>query len=108
MPVRKAETSQGAPGWVVTYADFVTVLLCFFITLVAMGEIKKDRFQQAVESLQGAFGGFTGSKGGIETTSYDGNPKNTLIQRLQELESPTVKNKPGDSENEGRNATGRA
>jgi chemotaxis protein MotB len=103
MPVRKAETSQGAPGWVVTYADFVTVLLCFFIALVSMSDIKKDRFQQAVESLQGAFGGFTGFKGGIETTPIEGNPKNTLIQRLSELE--TVMNKPGDSENEGRNAT---
>ena len=105
MPVRKAETSQGAPGWVVTYADFITVLLCFFIALVSMSDIKKDRFQQAVESLQGAFGGFTGFKGGIETTPLDGNPKNTLIQRLSELETPTVMNKPRDSENEGRNAT---
>jgi chemotaxis protein MotB len=105
MPYRKAETSQGAPGWVVTYADFVTVLLCFFIALVSMGDIKKDRFQQAVESLQGAFGGFTGFKGGIETTPVDGNPKNALLQRLSELETPTAKIKQGNSENEGRNTT---
>lgn len=105
MPVRKAEISQGAPGWVVTYADFVTVLLCFFIALVSMGDIKKERFQQAVESLQGAFGGFTGFRGGSETTSDYGNPKNTLIQRLSELETPPAKNKTGDSENRGRNTT---
>jgi len=41
----------------VTYGDMMTLLLCFFVMIVAMSEIKKDeRFQKVVDSLREQFG----------------------------------------------------
>ncbi len=98
MPAKKEEVAQGAPDWVLTYGDMMSLLLCFFIALVSMSEIKKDRFQQAVESLQRAFGGFDA---GIGTMPIETNSKNTLIEKLLELEIPINLDKKGDSDEEG-------
>ena len=40
----------------VTYGDMMTLVLCFFVVLVAISEIKKDRLQIVVQSLRKAFG----------------------------------------------------
>jgi chemotaxis protein MotB len=41
----------------VTYGDMMTLLLCFFVLLLAMSEIREDeKFQEVVESIQQAFG----------------------------------------------------
>ena len=98
MPGKKEEAPQGAPDWVLTYGDMMSLLLVFFIALVSMSEIKKDRFQQAVESLQRAFGGF---EGGIGTMPVETNIQNTLIEKLLELEIPINLDKKGDSDEEG-------
>ncbi|MHC4092412.1 MAG: flagellar motor protein MotB, partial [Planctomycetota bacterium] len=57
MAKKKYKASAGAPAWMVTYGDMMTLLLCFFVLLVAMSEIKQeDKFLQVVESLRHAFG----------------------------------------------------
>ena len=61
----------------VTFGDMMSLLLVFFIALVAMSEIKKDKFQQALESLRRAFGGFDA---GIGTMPIETNSANTLIE----------------------------
>lgn len=48
--------NAGAPAWMVTYSDMVTLLLTFFVLLLSMSEIDKLKFEQAAGSLQGAFG----------------------------------------------------
>ena len=51
--------SQGAPGapaWMTTYSDMVTLLLTFFVLLLSMAELDKIKFQQAAFSLRDAFG----------------------------------------------------
>lgn len=40
----------------ITYSDMVTLLLTFFVLMLSMAELDKIKFQQAVGSLQGAFG----------------------------------------------------
>ncbi|TYQ14900.1 UNVERIFIED_CONTAM: chemotaxis protein MotB [Acetivibrio alkalicellulosi] len=49
------EQSEGAPEWMVTYSDLVTLLLTFFILLFSMAVIDKDRFEQVASSLRSAF-----------------------------------------------------
>lgn len=95
---KKEEPPAGAPEWVVTYGDMMSLLLVFFIALVSMSEIKKDRFQQAVESLQRAFGGF---EGGIGQMPMELPTKNTLIDKLLELDIPINIDKRGDTDVEG-------
>jgi chemotaxis protein MotB len=54
---RATPRENGAPGWFVTYADLMSLLLTFFILLASMSELKSEhRVSQAVESLQKHFG----------------------------------------------------
>ena len=72
MARKTKEAPKGAPEWLVTYGDAMTLLLCFFVIIVSMSEVKRDqRFQQVIESLRRAFGGYDGAVGSvpIETVS---------------------------------------
>lgn len=83
----------------VTYGDTMTLLLCFFVILVSMSEIKQDqRFHQVMQSLQRAFGGHVGSVG---SAPVEQPPMNSLIARLLEIDVPKVKDKRGDSDDPG-------
>jgi len=46
----------GAPDWIVTYGDMMTLLLCFFVMLFAMSEITIDRFSAVMFSFQNYIG----------------------------------------------------
>ena len=48
----------GAPEWVVTYGDMMSLLLTFFIMLVSMSEIKTDdgKFRAMLDAIKQAFG----------------------------------------------------
>lgn len=50
------EGPQGAPFWMTTYSDMVTLLLTFFVLIVSMSEIKIQKFQEALSFFQGSTG----------------------------------------------------
>ncbi len=58
---KEKEAPAGAPEWMVTYGDMVTLLLTFFVLLLAMSEVKKDEtfidFMQAIRESFGYIGG---------------------------------------------------
>ncbi len=56
MPRKKEEQEEGAPAWMVTYGDMVTLLLCFFVLLFSMSEIKKDKIAKTMRAFQAHFG----------------------------------------------------
>lgn len=47
------QKAPGAPFWMTTYSDMVTLLLTFFVMLVTMSEIRKERFEKALSHFQG-------------------------------------------------------
>lgn len=47
---------EGAPAWMLTYGDMVTLLLCFFVLLFTMSEIKKDKIKRMVRAFQRQLG----------------------------------------------------
>ena len=55
------EPEAGAPLWMVTYGDFMGLLLTFFILLVSMSSIQDTKFKQAIESFRLALEWFEGS-----------------------------------------------
>ncbi len=74
---------EGAPDWVVTYGDMMTLLLCFFVILVSLSELKKeDEYRAVVEAVQQAFG----MKGGGGQMPTKDNPEMSLIERLDEVQ----------------------
>ena len=50
------ECPQGAPSWVMTFADLVTLLMVFFILLFAMGSIEEEKLKQIKSSMRDALG----------------------------------------------------
>jgi len=98
MAKKKQEKTGGAPDWMVTYGDMMSLLLCFFIMLVAMSQIKQDeKFQEVMESIQKAFG-YIGSIGPVPTTNP---PKLSLLKRLESIVIPKRIKHMGDSDDQG-------
>lgn len=54
-PPEKAE-SAGVPAWVMTFADLMTLLMCFFVLLLAFSEMDAAKFKQLSGSMKDAFG----------------------------------------------------
>ena len=47
---------MGAPLWMATFSDMVTLLLAFFVMLLSFSSIQEAKFHDAIASLKGAFG----------------------------------------------------
>ena len=52
----KEEESRGVPAWVMTFADLMTLLMCFFVLLLAFSEMDAAKFKQLSGSMKDAFG----------------------------------------------------
>lgn len=50
------EEGGGAPEWMATFADLVTLLMCFFVLLFAMSSTQEESFKELVQSLKSALG----------------------------------------------------
>lgn len=51
----KAEAA-GVPAWVMTFADLMTLLMCFFVLLLSFSEMDVAKFKQLSGSMKDAFG----------------------------------------------------
>ncbi len=47
---------KGVPAWVMTFADLMTLLMCFFVLLLAFSEMDVEKFKQLSGSMKNAFG----------------------------------------------------
>ncbi|MDJ0918676.1 MAG: type VI secretion system protein TssL, long form [Woeseiaceae bacterium] len=47
---------KGVPAWVMTFADLMTLLMCFFVLLLAFSEMDVQKFKQLSGSMKEAFG----------------------------------------------------
>jgi chemotaxis protein MotB len=54
---KKQECPKGAPAYMLTWGDMCTLLLCFFVMLLAMSTIDPAKFNVAASSFQNAFSG---------------------------------------------------
>ncbi|MCF8018474.1 Chemotaxis protein [Petrocella atlantisensis] len=51
MKKRQEEAKKGAPAWMATYGDMVTLLLCFFVLLFSMSSVDIRKFKEAIASF---------------------------------------------------------
>ncbi len=56
MDRKPEECKAGAPEWMTTYGDLVTLLMCFFVLLFAFSEIDAQKFDAVMKSFQGSAG----------------------------------------------------
>ncbi|MGP9831885.1 flagellar motor protein MotB [Marinobacter sp. NSM] len=50
------EEKRAIPAWVVTFADLMSLLMCFFVLLLSFSEIDAQKFKQIAGELSKAFG----------------------------------------------------
>ncbi len=58
---KQPEESGGGAGWLVTYGDLMTLLLCFFVLLYSMSKVDEGKFKELSQSLNQALVGNNGS-----------------------------------------------
>ncbi len=57
MPAEEPKkVDAGAPRWVVTFGDLMSLLLCFFVLLLSFSEMDRQKYKQVAGSLEKAFG----------------------------------------------------
>ncbi len=54
---KKPEEHTNHERWLVSYADFITLLFAFFTTMYAISTADTAKLQKLMQSMQGAFGG---------------------------------------------------
>ncbi len=52
----KVKCPAGIPAWVLTFADLMSLLMCFFVLLLSFAEMDVQKFKQIAGSLKVAFG----------------------------------------------------
>jgi len=57
---KKPEKHQNHERWLVSYADFITLLFAVFVTLYAMSQTDKKKVEEVIASMSASFG-FTAS-----------------------------------------------
>ena len=50
------EKVAGAPLWMATFADLMSLLVCFFVLIISMSEIDVIRYKKVAGSMRDAFG----------------------------------------------------
>ncbi|KNY26142.1 flagellar motor protein MotB [Pseudobacteroides cellulosolvens] len=85
------EQSEGAPEWMVTYSDLVTLLLTFFILLFSMATLDKQKFMEVAKSLRSSF---THTSNG---EMFDTNKGKDMIAILESNNGYAKESKEGDS-----------
>jgi chemotaxis protein MotB len=56
MSKKEKKPPVGAPAWMVTYSDLVTLLLTFFVLLISMANMDPIKFLKVANSMRSAFG----------------------------------------------------
>jgi chemotaxis protein MotB len=53
-PAKPAD--EGLPAWVMTFADLMSLLMCFFVLLLSFSEMDVSKYKEMAGSLKNAFG----------------------------------------------------
>ena len=51
-----AATEEGAPAWMATFGDLMSLLMCFFVLLLSFSELDRQKYKEVTGSLENAFG----------------------------------------------------
>lgn len=106
------ECKGGAPEWVVTFGDMMTLLLCFFVLLLSFSTMEAERFKIIAGYIREAFGvqlnrHYTEIPSGNTVVAVQFNPPSTsttvildrIVDLLHELNLDTMAN--AEEENDG-------
>ncbi len=94
------EHEEGTPAWVMTFADLMSLLMCFFVLLLSFSEMDAEKFKQLSGSMKEAFGvqakmkaDFIPKGTSVVTTEFSpGRPDTTALDSIRQHTVDTTKN----------------
>ncbi len=91
----KEEVEEGAPMWVVTFGDLMSLLMCFFVLLLSFSEMDRKKYKMVSGSMKNAFGiqrekpVFESPKGSkMVAKEFD---QAILLTKFEEVVKPVIK-----------------
>jgi chemotaxis protein MotB len=82
---KKAEEHENHERWLVSYADFITLLFAFFVVMYSVSSVNEGKYRVLSSTLDGAFKGQPKTMNPIEIGDILQNKE--LIERLMKLEN---------------------
>jgi len=98
---RVEEQDLHSQRWVISYADFITLLFAFFVVMYAISSVNEEKYRQVTESFAGVFSGQDGALRPTIGGKLDSDPAGIgIFQGGESLkENPTVSIVPPNPEN---------
>ena len=85
---------HGGPVWLLTYCDLITLLVAFFVMMIAFSSINVDKCKEDLPKIEGGFAG-----GGEFLLESGTSPVENLFEKdLDVLESPEAEEQPVESQ----------
>ncbi len=83
------EKAPNHERWLVSYADFITLLFAVFVTLYAMSQVDKRKVEEVAASYRSAFGLISGTPPGKVEVIPNSNPLVLPSERQKEMNRPS-------------------
>ncbi len=84
MARRKPDPDPGLPEWLVTFADLMSILVCFFVLLISFSIQDKEKLQVVAGSMREAFGiKYVERKAGM--VEKEGSPVRDYVKRVSPM-----------------------
>lgn len=77
------EDTESHDRWLISYADFITLLFAFFVVMYAISSVSQGKYRVLSHSLENAFG----KKVGHKQQPDEQDPDSTLEEQLTELKA---------------------
>ncbi len=78
-PRKKEHEAEGEEGWLVSYADLMTLLLCVFVLLFAMSSLDSEKIKAVTTAMKGYL---TEKEVSTETTDLSSNERQIQALRI--------------------------
>ncbi len=79
--IKKRDKPSGAPDWMVTFADLMSILVCFFVLIISFSIQDKEKLQVVAGSMREAFGiKYINRKAGM--VERDGSPVRDYVRNI--------------------------
>ena len=96
--VEKDEKNE--QGWIVTYSDLMSLLLCFFVLILSMAEVDIIKYKQIADSMREAFGvqrdleleSIPKGTSVVSTEFRPGIPDETIVDVVQQITTDQTRN----------------
>lgn len=85
MRKHEEEEHDNSERWLLSYADFITLLMVFFIIMYSMSKVDQVKFYQLAQSLSSAFIGGTGTLEAGDKNTGVVDPNNLDLSEVEKL-----------------------